>query len=247
MKETVLAAAAALSLLASPALAAETADVVVVGAGAAGLSASIGAAMRGAKVILLEKTSDAGGSTALASLGFNAAGTPDQIAARLPDDYPAFHAEDTLRYGHQINDKALVRAMTATAAPASEWLKTIGARLCLRITPIGSEARPRLIAPCDGTATGPLLIQVLKAKALASQVDLRTESRATKLLLSNQKVDGIEVQTPKGRYQIKAKAVVLATGGFAAYSSLVNQVHPSLKGIAPAGFRGATGLTASHQ
>jgi len=132
--------------------------------------------------------------------------------------------------------------MTATAAPASEWLKTIGARLCLRITPIGSEARPRLMAPCDGTATGPLLIQVLKAKALASQVDLRTESRATKLLLSNQKVDGIEVQTPKGRYQIKAKAVVLATGGFAAYSSLVNQVHPSLKGIAPAGFRGATGI-----
>lgn len=208
MKETVLAAALSLSLslLSSPALAAETADVVVVGAGAAGLSASIGAAMRGAKVILLEKTSDAGGNTALAKLGLNAAGTPDQIAA-----------------------------------PASEWLKTIGARLCLRITPVGSEARPRLMAPCDGSATGPLLIQVLKAKALASQVDLRTESRATKLLLSNQKVDGIEVETPKGRYQIKAKAVVLATGGFAAYSSLVNQVHPSLKGIAPAGFRGATG------
>lgn len=55
MKETVLAASLALSLLSSPAFAAETADVVVVGAGAAGLSASIGAAMRGAKVILLEK------------------------------------------------------------------------------------------------------------------------------------------------------------------------------------------------
>ena len=49
MKETVLAASLALSLLSSPAFAAETADVVVVGAGAAGLSASIGAAMRGAK------------------------------------------------------------------------------------------------------------------------------------------------------------------------------------------------------
>ena len=83
MKETVLAASLALSLLSSPAFAAETADVVVVGAGAAGLSASIGAAMRGAKVILLEKTGDAGGNTAFAKLGLNAAATPDQAAARI--------------------------------------------------------------------------------------------------------------------------------------------------------------------
>lgn len=69
MKETVLAAALALSLGSPSAFAAETADVVVVGAGAAGLSASIGAAARGAKVILLEKTTDAGGNTAFAKLG----------------------------------------------------------------------------------------------------------------------------------------------------------------------------------
>lgn len=229
MKETVLAAALALSLVSPAVLAAETADVVVVGAGAAGLSASIGAAARGAKVILLEKTGDAGGNTAFASLGLNAAATPDQAAARIMGDSATLFAADTIRYGHQFNDAALA------------WLETLGAKLCLRITPVGSEAQPRLMAPCDGTAVGPLLIQVLKAKALQSQVDLRTQARATKLLLSGQKVDGIEVQTPKGRYQIKAKAVVLATGGFAAYSSLVNQVHPSLKGIAPVGFRGATG------
>ena len=240
MKETVLAAALALSLVSPAVLAAETADVVVVGAGAAGLSASIGAAARGAKVILLE-TGDAGGNTAFASLGLNAAATPDQAAARIRGDSATLFAADTIRYGHQFNDAALVRAMTVTSAPALAWLETLGAKLCLRITPVGSEARPRLMAPCDGTAVGPLLIQVLKAKALQSQVDLRTQARATKLLLSGQKVDGIEVQTPKGRYQIKAKAVVLATGGFAAYSSLVNQVHPSLKGIAPVGFRGATG------
>ena len=237
MKETVLAAALALSLVSPAVLAAETADVVVVGAGAAGLSASIGAAARGAKVILLEKTGDAGGNTAFASLGLNAAATPDQAAARIMGDSATLFAADTIRYGHQFNDAALVRAMTVTSAPALAWLETLGAKLCLRITPVGSEARPRLMAPCDGTAVGPLLIQVLKAKALQSQVDLRTQARATKLLLSGQK----EVQTPKGRYQIKAKAVVLATGGFAAYSSLVNQVHPSLKGIAPVGFRGATG------
>ena len=49
MKETVLAAALALSLGSPSAFAAETADAVVVGAGAAGLSASIGAAARGAR------------------------------------------------------------------------------------------------------------------------------------------------------------------------------------------------------
>ena len=110
MKETVLAASLALSLLSSPAFAAETADVVVVGAGAAGLSASIGAAMRGAKVILLEKTGDAGGNTAFAKLGLNAAATPDQAAARITGDSATLFAADTIRYGHQINDAALVRA-----------------------------------------------------------------------------------------------------------------------------------------
>ena len=175
MKETVLAASLALSLLSSPAFAAETADVVVVGAGAAGLSASIGAAMRGAKVILLEKTGDAGGNTAFAKLGLNAAATPDQAAARITGDSATLFAADTIRYGHQINDAALVRAMTVPSAPALAWLETLGAKLCLRITPVGSEERPRLMAPCDGTAVGPRLIQVLKAKTLESEVDLRTE------------------------------------------------------------------------
>ena len=117
MKETVLAAALALSLGSPSAFAAETADVVVVGAGAAGLSASIGAAARGAKVILLEKTTDAGGNTAFAKLGLNAAATPDQAAARITGDSPTLFAADTIRYGHQINDAALVRAMTVTSAP----------------------------------------------------------------------------------------------------------------------------------
>ena len=118
MKETVLAAALALSLGSPSAFAAETADVVVVGAGAAGLSASIGAAARGAKVILLEKTTDAGGNTAFAKLGLNAAATPDLAAARITGDSPTLFAADTIRYGHQINDAALVRAMTVTSAPA---------------------------------------------------------------------------------------------------------------------------------
>lgn len=140
MKETVLAAALALSLGSPSAFAAETADVVVVGAGAAGLSASIGAAARGAKVILLEKTTDAGGNTAFAKLGLNAAATPDQAAARITGDSPTLFAADTIRYGHQINDAALVRAMTVTSAPALAWLETLGAKLCLRITPVGAKS-----------------------------------------------------------------------------------------------------------
>ena len=104
MKETVLAAALALSLVSPAVLAAETADVVVVGAGAAGLSASIGAAARGAKVILLGKTGDAGGNTAFASLGLNAAATPDQAAARIMGD-SATLPRDTIRYGHQFTTR----------------------------------------------------------------------------------------------------------------------------------------------
>ena len=56
----------------------ETVDVLVIGAGSAGLNAAIAAKRAGAKVVLLEKHSFAGGNSMLAAGGYNAVGTPQQ-------------------------------------------------------------------------------------------------------------------------------------------------------------------------
>ena len=61
MKKTLIAAALSM-LVASPAFAAESTDIVVVGSGGAGLSSAITATERGAKVIVLEKMAYFGGN-----------------------------------------------------------------------------------------------------------------------------------------------------------------------------------------
>lgn len=54
----------------------ESTDLVIIGVGGAGISAAIEAHNQGVKVILLEKMPFAGGNTARAEAGLNAAGTP---------------------------------------------------------------------------------------------------------------------------------------------------------------------------
>ncbi len=76
-----------------------TVDVVVVGAGGAGLTAAITAKEAGVKnVVVLEKMAFAGGNTVRAGGGFNAAIKADYEKAGIKDS-PELHAQQTLAAG----------------------------------------------------------------------------------------------------------------------------------------------------
>src|SRR5262249_49749344 len=102
------------------------ADVVVVGAGAAGITAALAAAAptagsHGRRVLLLSKNELGGGSTPFAQGG---------MAAVLdPDDSLALHAEDTLTAGAGLCDPAAVSALVSGAPEVISWLSSLGARL----------------------------------------------------------------------------------------------------------------------
>lgn len=77
----------------------ETVDVLVIGAGSAGLNAAIAAKRAGAKVVLLEKHSFAGGNSMLAAGGYNAVGTPQQAKKGIKDTVDQY-VKDTMKgYG----------------------------------------------------------------------------------------------------------------------------------------------------
>ena len=85
-------------------------DIVVIGAGGAGMSAAINAVEKGAKVLLLEKVPVAGGNTCFAEGGMNACCTKTQKENGIEDSVDLM-VSDTYTGGHEIGDLALIRHM----------------------------------------------------------------------------------------------------------------------------------------
>ena len=240
MKKTILASMLAV-MMATPAFAAESTDIVIIGSGGAGLSSAITATEKGAKVIVLEKMAYFGGNSNRSEGEMNAAGTKQQKAHDITDDTPERFAADTIRGGHGLNDPALVKALTENAASAEEWLLDLGAHFCHRMGRGGGQTRARGHGPCDGSPVGIEIMRVLGERADKDHIDMRLNNRVTKILMKNGKVSGVQVKTPKGMETINAKAVILATGGFGANHKMVEKYRPELKGFSTTNHPGATG------
>ena len=240
MKKTILASMLAVMMV-TPAFAAESTDIVIIGSGGAGLSSAITATEKGAKVIVLEKMAYFGGNSNRSEGEMNAAGTKQQKAHGITDDTPERFAADTIRGGHGLNDPALVKALTENAASAEEWLLDLGAHFCHRMGRGGGQTRARGHGPCDGSPVGIEIMRVLGERADKDHIDMRLNNRVTKILMKNGKVSGVQVKTPKGMETINAKAVILATGGFGANHKMVEKYRPELKGFSTTNHPGATG------
>ena len=240
MKKTILASMLAV-MMATPAFAAESTDIVIIGSGGAGLFSAITATEKGAKVIVLEKMAYFGGNSNRSEGEMNAAGTKQQKAHGILDDTPERFAADTIRGGHGLNDPALVKALTENAASAEEWLLDLGAHFCHRMGRGGGQPRARGHGPCDGSPVGIEIMRVLGERADKDHIDMRLNNRVTKILMKNGKVAGVQVKTPKGMETINAKSVILATGGFGANHKMVEKYRPELKGFSTTNHPGATG------
>ena len=79
-------------------------DVLVVGAGGAGLAAAIEARTLGADVVLIEKNESPGGTTAWSIGSFTATQTPQQLAAGI-EDGPDAHFEDMPKFAGKDADR----------------------------------------------------------------------------------------------------------------------------------------------
>jgi fumarate reductase flavoprotein subunit len=215
-------------------------DVVIIGGGGAGLTAAIEATENGSKVILVEKNSVVGGNTNFATGGMNAAGTKYQEKEGI-EDSAQLHYEDTIKGGKNINNPELVKVLTENAADTVDWLAERGADLS-SVGRAGGASANRMHRPTGGAAVGAHLVEVLNKKAKEVGVDIRLQTKAVELISEDGKVTGIKVEDAKGNeYAIKAKAVVIATGGFGANPELIVKFNPKLEGFGTTNGAGATG------
>ena len=218
-------------------------DIVIIGAGGAGLTAGTEAASSGAKVIILEKMGIVGGNSNYSTGGINAAYTKEQERLGIKDSKEVFY-EDTMKGGRYLNDPALVKKLVDESAGIVEWLQSpiVGADLS-DVGMFGGATNKRIHRPQGGGAIGAHLVPLLHKAALAQGAEIRLNNKVIDILSDTEgkKAMGVRVSTESGEYTILAKAVIIASGGFGANSDMVVFYQPTLKGFGTTNHKGATG------
>lgn len=193
---------------------AETTDVLVIGGGAAGLSAAISAKENGAEVILVEKLPILGGCSAMsAGVILRGAVEADGENAMSSEDLYTFLME-TAEYKA---DEKIVRTYTDNSIDTFNWIydNMVPDSIELVRYPLVPES---LVGPYFGSYSGGgELIGYMVEYAKKVGVDIRVETSGVELLTQDGKVVGMKVRMANGDEQdIYARGgVVLATGGFA--------------------------------
>ena len=189
-------------------------DVVVVGAGGAGLRAAIEASAQGARTALVCKSLLGKAHTVMAEGGIAAA-----LGNVYPEDDWQVHFRDTLRGGKLLNNWRMVQIQTQEAPDRvlelEEWGalfdRTEDGRILQR--DFGGHRYARLAHV--GDRTGLEMIRTLQHHAVHKGIDVFMECTITRLLQDSGRVAGaFGYRRESGRFILfKAPAVVLATGG----------------------------------
>lgn len=220
----------------------ETADIVIIGAGGAGLSAAVQAKQDGVEnVVLLEKMPMVGGNTNRATGGLNAAETEQQKAKGIEDSIETMY-EDTMKGGYEKNNPELVKKLSNEAKDSVAWLTDLGADLS-DVGRMAGATNYRTHRPTGGAAVGAHVVDTLKVAAEKEKVDLRLWNEAKEIVLDKEgNVSGVKATNKEGKeYIINTKAVVIAAGGFSANQEMVVNYKADLKGFATTNHNGATG------
>lgn len=221
---------------------AQQADIVVIGAGGAGMTAAIQAVQDGATdVIVLEKMPITGGNTTRSTGGLNACATEYQKAEGIEDSVELF-VEDTMKGGKELNDKELVTVMAENSAAAVDWVNEIGGDLSV-VGMFGGASVKRIHRPTDTSAVGPMLVKTLNAKMAELNIPVLLETTATQILVDDKgAVFGVVATDKDGNEMtIDCTAVILASGGFGANAQMVEEYKPDLAGFGTTNHAGATG------
>ena len=201
------------------------ADVVVVGAGATGMSAALTAQQAGAKVILLEKAATIGGVSIIAG-GPMGIDSRDQQNAGVAGK---FTVNDVLDYWQSYNawmdDGQLFYNIASRSGETIDWLEDNG----MEFKFMGTEQA----AHADGFPTYHIYAdqdnklgyyEALEKKFEDAGGQLYLETPATKLHAEGDKITGVTAVGKDGTtYEINCDAVVLGTGGFGANAEVVEE------------------------
>jgi len=206
----------------------ETHDVVIIGAGGAGLTAAIEAKAAGADVIVLEKMPLAGGNTLISGAEYAAANNWLQKEEGIEDSIE-LHIQDTLIGGDNKAKEELVRVLAENALAGAEWLRDeVGVVWEDELMFFGGHSVKRSLIPAG--ASGKEIITKQLAKAEEMNIPVLLKTKATCLITDeNGKVIGVEAEGIDANYTFNTnKAVIIASGGFGSNVEMRVKYNPEI-------------------
>lgn len=200
-------------------------DVLVVGAGPAGLSVALEAASGGARVLVVEKDGRVGGTLHLSG-GHLAAGGTSRQRERGIEDSPEAHLEDIRRISRGTARDDLISIVATHAPETIEWLAARGFAFAPETPRVVHGHEPyRTPRTYYGADEGASILAVLQADLAGSTVEVWTRTPVTGLILDGDAVVGVEVVRDGAEVEVRACSVVLATGGYGAEPELFEELE----------------------
>ena len=204
-------------------------DILIIGTGAAGLSASIEASSRGARVKIVEQAPAHGGTAIGSGGGVLMVDTPLQRKKGVEDSIE-LACEDWRKWSKGTADMEWARFYIERSLPELyHWTAGLGVEWSVLMDQEGNSV-PRWHRPEGG---GEEIVRCLYQEAVKSEaVEWAFSTRVKKLLKDEGEggaVRGAEVQRESGEEEIEAKAVIAATGGFCSNHDMIRKHSPRLK------------------
>jgi fumarate reductase flavoprotein subunit len=222
-------------------------DVLIAGAGSAGIPCAIRAAQRGLTVLMIEKDSEAGGTLHITAGHLSAAGTQLQKEKSI-EDSPGEHWKDIQRISRNTADEIITHKAVQLAPSTIDWLQRCGYVFHEKTPAIffGHEAygKPRTYFGADDYFGGPImqpgkavlkaLLPLFEELVNDGKIRLHTRHSLVKINTEGTRVVSVEAKTGNTIKKFSAKNYVLTTGGYAANPDFFASHHPGKKLISTA-------------
>ncbi|MGL4402210.1 MAG: FAD-binding protein [Fusobacteriaceae bacterium] len=206
-------------------------DLLIVGGGPAGLAAAISAKEAGLEnIIMIEKLDILSGNGKYDMNFYDLINSEAEKKAGVQDSIEKLIADNS----NSIDSPERTRAQAQGSAILDKWLRGMGIKLNHYYGKRGHMAEADQYA-------GAHIQDGMEAKVKALGIDVRTNTKGLDLLMDKGTVKGIKVQNGNNFYEIEAKAVIMATGGFSANKELLAKYAPGTEEFQTSNQLGATG------